>query len=66
MADSMKASGWTTTCMALVFIHGKMAEFMKENIRTIRNMDLAFTPGLTADATVAIGEEANSMVWALT
>jgi hypothetical protein len=66
MADSMKASGWTTTCMALVFIHGKMAEFMKENIRTIRNMDLAFTPGLMAGATVAIGAEVNNMDSVLT
>jgi len=60
-ADSMKASGWTTTCTALVFILGKMAESMKENIKTIRNMDSEFTPGPMAGDTVAIGAEVNSM-----
>ena len=60
MADSMKESGWTTTCMGSVSTHGRMAEFMKANIRMIRSTVLESTLGLMADATVAIGAEANS------
>jgi len=59
-ADSMKESGWITTCMASVFTHGRMAVCTKVNIRMTRSMDLESILGLTADATVAIGAEANS------
>ena len=58
----MKASGLITTCTASEYTPGKMVVSTKENIRTIRSMDLESTHGLTADGTAATGAEANSMV----
>ena len=47
--------------MASAFTHGKMVEFTKANIRTIRSMDLEYIPGPMEGGTVATGVEVNSM-----
>lgn len=46
--------------MASVSTPGKMVGYMKENIKTIRNMVLESIPGLMVDATVDTGVKANS------
>lgn len=38
-------NGWITICMAGEFILGRMEGNMKENILTIRNMDLEYILG---------------------
>lgn len=43
-----------------------MAESMKANIRTIRNMDLVSISGQTADFTKAIGSKESNTDWEFT
>jgi hypothetical protein len=47
--------------MDLVFIHGKMEEFMKETTKMIKNMALVFIPGQMEGDIKDTGPEANSM-----
>ena len=58
--DATKVSGSTTTWRAWGSTSGTTEECTKVSIKTIRNMDSAFTPGLTGEAMKDIGTKANS------
>ena len=62
----MKVNGSTIIWKVWVFIFGMMADSIKANIKTIKNMVSASTPGLMAGATKVTGTVANSMAWAPT
>lgn len=60
MEDSIKVNGSTTIWTTWVSIHGPMVDATWASTKTIKNMDMAFTNGLTEDCTSANGCEANS------
>lgn len=47
--------------MVLEFIHGLMAEFIKDNIKMIKNMDMVSTAGQMAEFTVGSGPKESNM-----
>jgi len=61
MVDHMKAIGKRTICTVKDFMHGKMAENMKETTKKIKKMDLALTLGQMDASTLANGKEVDNM-----
>jgi hypothetical protein len=61
MEESIKVNGLTITWKELVYTHGQMVGSMRANTKMIRNMDLAFIPGLTRGSIKDCGSKGSSM-----
>jgi hypothetical protein len=61
MEENIKENGLTITWKVLVFTHGKMEDAMKESIKMIRKMAMAFILGVINVSIKVGGLEANSM-----
>jgi hypothetical protein len=61
MEDNIKESGLTTTWTTWVSIPGLMVVATWVSTKTIKNMDMEFTSGLTEDFTSVNGCEVNNM-----
>jgi hypothetical protein len=61
MVELMRALGKTIICMDKEFIHGVMAENMKENIIWTKNMVMEYTSGQTEGGMKVIGRMVNNM-----
>jgi hypothetical protein len=61
MERSMLALGRATTCTGMVHLPGLMAENMRVNTNTIRNMGKVSTPGLMVGSITEVGKLASNM-----
>ena len=66
MAGSMRVVGKIAKCMVMVNILGQMEEHMKVNMRTIRRMVKAYTPGMTVEHITANGKTESNTAKACT
>lgn len=61
MAEYLMATGLKIEWKAKVSLHGVMAVNMSENTKMIKNMDMVYSHGLMADATMVNGtKESNT------
>ena len=61
MAEYMKVNGKIKNCMAWVFTNGKMGNYIKVNIKMIKNMDLEYMSSMTAELMKVGGLMGSSM-----
>ena len=66
MEDSIKASGLIITWTTWVSIPGLMVDATWASTKTIKNMDMVYTNGLTEGSISVNGCEENNMVWGFT
>lgn len=62
MEENIKENGWIKNFTELVFINGKTAKFIKENIQMTKSMDTEFILFKMKEPMRAGGMMANSMV----
>ena len=62
MAENMKVNEIKIKCMEKVFLHGRMEEFIMENIIWIKKKDMVYFIGLMAEKIEEIGKMENKMV----
>ena len=62
MAENMKVNEIKIKCMEKVFLHGRMEEFIMENIIWIKKKDMVYFIGLMAENIEEIGKMENKMV----
>jgi len=62
MDENIEVNGKIQTCMELVHINGQMDEFLQENTKMTRSMDLEFMLGLMIESTRDGGRRENKMV----
>ena len=63
MEESTKAIGYKITWKVQEFTSGLKEEFMKVNLKMIRNMVMGFIPGLMAETSKVGGTKVNNMGW---
>jgi len=61
MAENIKDFGNKIECMVKEYIHGKMEDLIKDNIKWTKKMDLANIHGLIKKFIKEIGNKGNSM-----